>query len=294
MPGCEETLVPRRYCGSKDKAQRDYRGDVRTSITGKQCKWWIIDDALFERNTPFDKPYEGLVDAYCRNPRTLFDRQAAWCYVEAAPGEARWEYCDIPDCQDCGSESKNKQDYTGTQSTTRSGKECLAWEDMESFLIEENSTISMTVEFNGFNVLYQAGIRAEHSLEENYCRNPLPYQRETVFCFVDKSGAWEYCDVPSCEEEAEEEEDAVPRTDCGSRAVQQQDYRGTLNVTSSGKTCDNWHLQSVFTEELYPSAGLDDNYCRQPSETGRLAAWCFVNATEMTWEYCDVQICEDL
>jgi Kringle domain len=199
VPRCEDDLPPRRFCGSKDIAQQDYRGDVRTTITGKQCVWWVVGDAILERNTPWDLPFAGLVDAYCRNPDGK--RAGAWCYVNALPSEKNWEYCDIPHCKDCGSESQNKEDYTGTQSETRSGKTCIPWEDMERFLVEENNTLSMRIDFNGFDLLYQAGIRSEHNLDENYFRNPLPYQRDTVFCFVDESGAWEYCDVPSCEED---------------------------------------------------------------------------------------------
>lgn len=317
MPRCEDNFLPRRYCGSKDTDHWDYRGDVRTTISGKQCKWWIIDDAVLERNTPFDRPYDGLVDAYCRNRESMLcrswhqkrnemklfmvtknscvslsaggEKAGAWCYVEAAPGEKNFEYCDIPYCSDCGSPSRNLSDYTGTQSQTRTGKTCVPWEDTEEFLIKENNTLKMTIEFGGLDLLYQAGIRSENNLDENYCRNPLPHQRETVFCFIDGEGGWEYCDVPSCNEA-----DMVTSTTCGTPAVQQSDYRGELNVTASGRICELWELQDEYTQALFPNAGLDLNYCRQPESIGRLNAWCFVNATEMTWEYCNVPACEDL
>jgi len=70
---------------------------------------------------------------------------------------------------------------------------------------------------------------------------------------------------------------------------QQADYRGTIAVTATGKTCQAWSVQSPHehtrTSENYPSSGLDANYCRNPD--GELGAWCYtVESTR--WEYCDV------
>jgi Kringle domain len=84
----------------------------------------------------------------------------------------------------------------------------------------------------------------------------------------------------------------ITKTDCGSLEIQQQDYRGELNVTASGRSCARWELQSTYTNDLYPDSGLDGNYCRQPKGALRLAAWCFVHMTDMTWEYYDVPACD--
>lgn len=288
VPVCDD-FVPRRFCGTKEKNQDDYRGGLKITASGKDCKWWIVDDAVLEKKTPFDRPWDGLIESYCRNPGEPSEKkEAPWCYIEAKDNQQNWEYCDIPFCKDCGTTSLAMEDYTGTVSKTRSGKTCMPWEDREFLLVKENSTLNIMVEYQGIPLTYQFGIRERHSLEENYCRNPLPYQRETVWCYTDEDGAWEYCDAPECVEPG-----MVTHTDCGSQTERQADYRGDINVTGSGQACRPWELQDEYTVELYPDAGLEGPYCRQPAGSARLAAWCFVNETEMTWEYCDIPICDE-
>ena len=263
--------------------------DNQVSSSGAPCKLWIIDSAIRHRDTPYDKPFDGLATYYCRNPDGEGNsvKAAAWCYVEAKEGEVDWEYCNVPSCKDCGSRSQNMADYTGTQSKTRTGKTCIRWEGTEHLLVDENITIYREIIFSGVPLLYQYGIQRAYNLEENYCRNPLPYQRDTVFCYVNESGDWEYCDdVPECDETG-----STSMT-CGSQEVRQADYRGSVNVTSSGRPCRAWSEQEEYTTALYPDAGLDDGaYCRQPAGSQRLGAWCYVNTSDLTWEYCDVEIC---
>eukprot|EP00586_Coscinodiscus_wailesii_P000866 CAMPEP_0172490140 /NCGR_PEP_ID=MMETSP1066-20121228/20474_1 /TAXON_ID=671091 /ORGANISM="Coscinodiscus wailesii, Strain CCMP2513" /LENGTH=189 /DNA_ID=CAMNT_0013258457 /DNA_START=68 /DNA_END=634 /DNA_ORIENTATION=- len=65
---------------------------------------------------------------------------------------------------------------------------------------------------------------------------------------------------------------------CGSEEVNQTDYRGTLAVTVSGRTCGYW-----FDEEIamYPEAGLEENYCRNPNDSygpGLVSSvWCYLS-----------------
>lgn len=77
----------------------------------------------------------------------------------------------------------------------------------------------------------------------------------------------------------------------------QKEYRGTMNSTISGRTCQRWSAQTPHThsrtESNYPGAGLGNhNYCRNPDGlTG--GAWCFTTDAKVRWEYCDVTDCKD-
>ncbi|XP_054910460.1 hepatocyte growth factor-like protein [Poeciliopsis prolifica] len=46
-------------------------------------------------------------------------------------------------------------------------------------------------------------------------------------------------------------------------------YRGTVGVTASGRTCQEWAAQTPHHSDIsplmYPYAGLDKNYCRNPN-----------------------------
>jgi Kringle domain len=233
VPACPDTgFMHRRQCGTMEVGQSDYRGDVKVSETGAECLYWIGEEATAERYTPWDRPWEGLAENFCRNPaqnsrrhnEVGLIRSHAWCLVggKSDSGFPLWEYCDIEACQDCGSEGLSSSDYTGTQSQTRSGKECLPWEGLEDLLVQENSTVFRNVTMLGETVLYRHGIQEAYHLEANFCRNPLPNQREKTFCYVDSTpmmGAksnitWEYCDVPACPRS-----EFVTRTTCGSQSL---------------------------------------------------------------------------
>lgn len=70
------------------------------------------------------------------------------------------------------------------------------------------------------------------------------------------------------------------------------DYRGTMNVTASGKPCQHWFDQlpntHTYTVFGYPDSGLGGhNYCRNPDPNdGSTGAWCLVESLTQVWEYC--------
>ena len=80
---------------------------------------------------------------------------------------------------------------------------------------------------------------------------------------------------PACEE-------SNPQV-CGCANVNQTDYRGGINKTSSGDDCLEWFSVSDY----YPDV-KQGNFCRNPDDDER--PWCF---TWEDWEYCDVPICEE-
>jgi hypothetical protein len=86
----------------------------------------------------------------------------------------------------------------------------------------------------------------------------------------------------------------VPDPDhCGCASEKQADYRGTIAVTESGKTCQRWDSQSPHTHsrtpQNYPNSGLDENYCRNPD--GEPRAWCYTTDPNARWEFCEVPTC---
>ena len=136
-------------------------------------------------------------------------------------------------------------------------------------------------------------------LEENYCRNP-DGESGGAWCYTtDPKVRWKYCDVPTCGQTDTPTVAPTPKCadwnpdECGCPATNQADYRGTISVTESGRTCMPWTDQAPhkhsYQPEFYPYAGLDMNYCRNPSGADR--AWCYTNDPEKRWEYCDVPTC---
>lgn len=70
--------------------------------------------------------------------------------------------------------------------------------------------------------------------------------------------------------------DADPNT-CGCDSAKQADYRGKMAVTQSGLACQRWDSQLPHSHSRTPgnrpSAGLEENYCRNPD--GESMAWCY-------------------
>mmetsp|Transcript_28957 Transcript_28957/g.43737 ORF Transcript_28957/g.43737 Transcript_28957/m.43737 type:complete len:611 (+) Transcript_28957:85-1917(+) len=72
------------------------------------------------------------------------------------------------------------------------------------------------------------------------------------------------------------------------------DYRGTISITKSGRTCQRWDSQFPHTHDRttddYPEAGLEENYCRNPD--GENWSWCYTTDPNERWEVCtDVPRC---
>ena len=73
-----------------------------------------------------------------------------------------------------------------------------------------------------------------------------------------------------------------------------QAYRGRQQTTKSGLRCQPWAAQTPnkhrYTADNYPDAGLQANYCRNPSAD--VAPWCYNGEdTEPAYETCAIPLC---
>uniref|UniRef100_A0A3Q3AT96 Kringle domain-containing protein n=1 Tax=Kryptolebias marmoratus TaxID=37003 RepID=A0A3Q3AT96_KRYMA len=167
----------------------------------------------------------GLENNYCRNPG---NQKAPWCYT--TDQNTRWDYCKLnkKDCFYC-----NGEDYRGHHSTTENGYICQRWDSQSPHSHKFTPTIY-----------------PNHSLEENYCRNPEGNLRP--WCYTTSwFKKWDYCSIPRCKSEPPS---IVPVLTC--MTGRGEAYRGNISVTWSDLTCQNWSAQTPhkhdFTPENYP------------------------------------------
>ncbi|CAL1547444.1 unnamed protein product, partial [Lymnaea stagnalis] len=81
-------------------------------------------------------------------------------------------------------------------------------------------------------------------------------------------------------------------------------YVGTINVTTSGLTCQPWadttphhHTYNDLSTTDFPDANFSSvrNYCRNPKKGGsyRDRPWCFTTSLSTVWEFCNITVCPD-
>jgi hypothetical protein len=89
-------------------------------------------------------------------------------------------------------------------------------------------------------------------------------------------------------------------TDCGTQWAEdgswigQEDYRGNIAKTESGRTCQSWNSQNPHshtrTFQNYPLSGLNENFCRNPDDEPQ--AWCYTTDKNKRWEHCSIPVCD--
>lgn len=283
VPFCEgedAELLPEiahnESCGTMDVWQKDYRGTVSVTASGKECQRWDSQSPHQHSRTPVNYPWSGLDANYCRNPDG--EPGGAWCYTNTS--ESRWEYCEVLHCgidasqrppkfiprRRCGEAAKNQSDYRGDATVTASGKTCAKWDT--SAIASQRGHTAAEYPWSG--------------LVGNFCRNPDGL-RESAWCYLD-DGTWEDCGVPYCDIE------------CGPFNERSEDYRGNTALTVNNKRCLPWldHTDLVFSDSMIEESSLekwalDVNFCRNP-EAEKESAWCFVegDSGEVEWEYCAI------
>lgn len=163
------------------------------------------------------------------------------------------------------------ENYRGKISTTASGFTCQRWEFQEPQnhgYIPSAWDIILYSTYGMWSILYILWLWSvfcslpDKYLEENYCRNPDGEPKP--WCFTTSpSKRWESCNIPRCSKQyscqsesqvisssltghcflvATEPPTIVPELTCASG--EGSSYRGTIAVTVSGKTCQEWSSQS--------------------------------------------------
>ena len=69
--------------------------------------------------------------------------------------------------------------------------------------------------------------------------------------------------------------------------VPDSNYNGTISVTVSGRTCQNWNSQTPHHHTITAPKKQygNTNYCRNPNE-GTNGVWCYTIDPSVRWEFC--------
>ena len=85
---------------------------------------------------------------------------------------------------------------------------------------------------------------------------------------------------------------------CGCEVFQKSDYRGTHNIAGNGAECLRWDSEwMIFSGEIVESAGLDENYCRNPFDDAT-GPGCYTSADifdeygEPKMSACEIPACD--
>ncbi|KAL4231718.1 hypothetical protein ACF0H5_009294 [Mactra antiquata] len=202
--------------------------------------------------------------------KTLINRPIRDCVKECAIRPSSFKF---DNCLKNGTVSST---YTGQVSSTVKGKTCQRWD-------QHNPHPHKYRDINMF---------PDDSFENlsNFCRDPDGIGH--VWCYtLDPDDKWDWCGVTRCLQEFN------PRECYGFDEVA-NDYKGTLNTTAKGYTCQNWDSQTpqrhVYNETwMFPDENVSEarNYCRDPDKSG--VPWCYTTDQFILFGMCDVARCHD-
>uniref|UniRef100_A0A8C8S5E2 Macrophage stimulating 1 n=1 Tax=Pelusios castaneus TaxID=367368 RepID=A0A8C8S5E2_9SAUR len=247
----------------------DYRGLVDHTESGRECQRWDLQQPHQHLFHPHKYPEKDLDDNYCRNPD---NSPRPWCYT-MDPARER-EFCHIPEKRPHLTDTttscfKQKgEGYRGQVNVTTSGIPCQRWD-------------AQTPHQHHF----WPEAYACKDLRENYCRNPDG--SEAPWCFTSlPSMRVAFCfQIKRCTDEVEVE-------DCyhGNGEL----YRGKVNKTRKGVTCQMWSAGAPHTPQISPAmfqaAHLEENYCRNPDNDSH-GPWCYTMDPSTQFDYCAVKPC---
>ncbi|CAG5927518.1 unnamed protein product [Menidia menidia] len=235
--------------GTKD----NYRGRRYWTKSNITCQAWSDNNINEHTFYPERYPGQDLRENFCRNPNN--DPGGPWCYT--TDPNVRSEECGITQCSEEVCMTCNGEDYQGKVDHTESGKECQRWDSVRPHKHH-----------------FQPKKYREKHLKDNYCRNPD--NRLRPWCYtMDPKTPWEYCNITVCDSDPGEDTDVNITTSC----IQGEgtDYRGMMNVTPEGVTCQRWDSQlphnHTFLPQNFKCKDLRENYCRNPD--GADYPWCF-------------------
>ncbi|XP_039881481.1 hepatocyte growth factor [Simochromis diagramma] len=232
---------------------QSYRGRRSVTVSGILCQAWASPVPHEHKFTSKRFRKTDLRENYCRNP----DNSAVgpWCFTTDPRPHFRHEECGIPQCSEVECINCIGEDYRGPMDHTESGKECQRW-DLD----------------DPHKHLYHPKRYPDKGLDDNYCRNPDGRQRP--WCFTtDPNTPWEYCNITVCK--TPPKSNVVETTEC--YQGRGEGYRGAVDMTPTGLTCQRWDSQyphnHTFLPEAYPCKDLRENFCRNPD--GQEFPWCF-------------------
>ena len=285
-----------------DGIQWKYRGVMNQTESGRTCQKWSSQEPQEHTKTPNNYPWSGLEKNYCRNPD---GERRAWCYT-TEPSE-RFELCSIPDCsleKWCEVEDyefQNKLDGSATYDDLNGAKtDCYRNRMCSgiSQLVDGRYELTTGPLSPSTSVIYGLTLRkglceqleVKQPLPGNYCKMEnviLSGKMSTAQTLLDAmrlcryhescggiSGIREgvyilYSSKMSSRDDKMDswfKDECPDLTKCG--YDKQADYRGKINKTASGLTCQRWDSQTPHkhgnTPENKPDSGLEENFCRNP------------------------------
>ena len=285
----------RLECG--DGSQAEYRGRVNTTPSGRTCQKWSSQEPHVHSRTPEVYPYSNLEENYCRNPDGWNN---AWCYT--TDSDKRWEDCTVPDCSlekwcsVTGQEFLDKlEGSVGYVDLDSAKTNCYPDENCSGISQVSDGTYQLKTgaltPTDGEGVTLQKGLckHVTHPPAGEYCKmegvtltswftSASTLQEALQLCRYHEScggvsgnegGYWLYSNrmsSPTPGTNSWFKDECPDVTKCGTGS--QADYRGNINTTVSGRTCQRWDSQTPHshnrTPEKYPDSGLEENFCRNP------------------------------
>uniref|UniRef100_A0A8B9K9C5 Hepatocyte growth factor n=1 Tax=Astyanax mexicanus TaxID=7994 RepID=A0A8B9K9C5_ASTMX len=235
----------------------NYKGRRSVTRSGVSCQAWNVSVPHEHNYKPAKHKKFDLRENFCRNPDK--DVSGPWCFTNSS--ETRYQECGLPQCSEVQCMQCNGEAYRGPMDHTESGKECQRWDSQRPHKHK-----------------YQPHRHSGKGLDDNYCRNPNNDVRPWCYT-MDKNTRWEYCNISLCVDE-----DVTTACFRG----QGERYRGTVNVTPSGATCQRWDSQfphnHTYTPHNYKCKDLRENYCRNPD--GSEIPWCFTTDPKVRKALC--------
>lgn len=240
-----------------------YRGRRSVTVDGVLCQAWASPVPHEHKFMSRRFRKKDLRENFCRNPDN--STVGPWCFTTDPQPHMRHQQCGVPQCSQVECVTCNGEDYRGPMDHTESGKECQRWD-----LDEPHPH------------LYHPKRYPDKGLDDNYCRNPDGRQRP--WCFTtDPHTPWEYCSIRTC--------DAPPApTETTTECYQGRGrgYRGSVDTTPTGLTCQRWDSQHPhnhsYSPQDYPCKDLSENFCRNPD--GREFPWCFTTDPRVRMMFC--------
>ena len=280
--------------------QSDYRGVINTTVSGRTCKKWSLapPDRYRHGFRYEDRPYRGLLQNFCRSP--CFSKDTAWCFT--TDPSMYWEACSIPNCsllrwcempgqefQNCMNDSVGYEELDSAKTDCYFNSECDGITQLlNGTYVLMAGTLTPT---KGYGLTLQKGPckqlnppqpgkyckKEKVKLDEKMASSTYLLEAKQLCRYLEscvgisgKEGSYNVYSskiaTPNNEVDTWYKDECPDLTKCGSG--KQADYRGKINKTTSGRTCQRWDVQSPHkhsrTPENYPNSGLEENYCRNP------------------------------